>query len=145
MAMARKSARVTKRKWPYGLCSLQCNNDLVFCKGCGVWHHAKCDRLSVNDLWVLHRLTDNYLCLSCTRVSGVYDFPGALKRLEDASRLGTLESAIKMERIFLRGTSSMRMRADDLQFGTRTLDVVMQHILRNFGMFQVLSSKFYVS
>ena len=143
--MARKSARVTKRKWPCGSCGLQCNDDSVFCEGCGVWHHAKCERLAVNDLRVLHRLTEDYLCSSCTHVSGVYDFPGALTRLEDAARLGMLESAAKMERIFLRGTPPVRMRADEMQFGTRTLDVVAQHILRNFGEFQFLSFNSYVA
>ena len=147
MALPRKSARVTKRKWACGSCGLQCNDDSVFCECCRVWHHAKCERLSANDLRVLHRLTEDYLCLSCTHLSGVYDFPGALKRLEDAARVGTLEAAVKMENIFLRCTPPVRMRADEQQFGTRTLDAVAQHILRNFGKYSkssVLPFKYYL-
>ena len=65
---ARKSTRVNKGKWPCGTCGHQCIDNSVFCEGCGVWHHAKCDRLSKTDLGTLKGLTEDYLCSSCTHV-----------------------------------------------------------------------------
>ena len=44
-----------------------------------------------------------------------------------------LEGAVEIESIFLRGTPPVRMRAEEVQIGTRTLDVVAQNILRNVG------------
>ena len=59
--MARKSTRVNKRKWPCGTCGLQCNDNTVLCEGCGVWHHAKCERLSQNHLSTLKGLKIIYV------------------------------------------------------------------------------------
>jgi hypothetical protein len=91
----------------------------VFCEGCGVWHHAKCERLSAKDLTTLNQLTDDYLCSSCADdVGGGYDFTGALRRLENASKLGMLETTVKMEKIFLRKTPLAQVKAEEILFGT---------------------------
>jgi hypothetical protein len=44
---------------------------------------------------------EDYLCSSCTHVCGSYNFSAALDRLEIASKLGMLESAVKMEQILM--------------------------------------------
>lgn len=131
---SRKSARVNRRKWPCGTCGLQCNDDSVFCEGCGVWHHAKCERLSAKDLTTLNQLTDDYLCSSCADdVGGGYDFAAALRRLENASKLGMLETTVKMEQIFLRKTPLAQVKAEEILFGTSTLDIIAREILRRVG------------
>ena len=130
----RKSARVITRKWPCGTCGLQCNDDSVFCEGCGVWHHAKCERLSAKDLSTLNRLPDDYLCSSCANdVGGGYDFAGALRRLENASNLGMLETTVKMEQILLRKTPLAQVKAEEIRFGKHTVDVAAQEILTRVG------------
>ena len=135
MPVARKSTRVNKRKWPCGRCGLQCNDNTVFCEGCGVWYHVKCDGLSQTDLRSLKRLTEDYLCSSCTHVRGNYDFSATLRRLEIASKLGMLETAVEMERIFLCNTPGRTTNTEELKFGTSQLDIVAQAILRRTGEF----------
>ena len=131
----RKSTRVNRRKWPCGTCGLQSNDNSVFCEGCRAWHHAKCERLSLRDLTVLNRLTEDYLCHSCTHGNGSFDFYGALQLLENASKLGTLETAVKVELIFLRNTPLPQMKAEELLFGTSTPDIVSRDILKRLGKF----------
>ncbi len=131
----RKSARVNRRKWPCGTCGQQCNDNSVFCEGCRAWHHAKCDCLSLKDLSTFNRLMEDYLCHSCTHVNGSFDFRGALQRLENASKLGMLATAVKMESIFLRNTPLSQVKAEELLFGTSTLDVVARDILKRVGKF----------
>ena len=131
----RKSTRVNRRKWPCGTCGLQCNDNLVFCEGCHAWHHAKCDSLSLKDLTVLNRLTEDYLCHSCTHKNGSFDFHQALQRLENASKLGTLETAAKVERIFLRNTPLPQRKAEELLFGRSSPDLVARDILKRLGKF----------
>lgn len=135
----RKSARSNRGKWPCGTCSLQCNNNSVFCEGCRVWYHAKCDRLPLKDLATLNRLTEDYLCHSCTHVNGCFDFRGALQRLENASKLGMLASTVKMERIFLRNTPLLQVKSEEILFGKSTLDVVARDILKGVGKFDFLN------
>ena len=130
---SRKSVRVSKRKWPCGACGVQCIYNSVFCEKCATWYHAKCDHLSASDLSTMHRLTEDYLCLSCTHVCGLYDFPEALKRLENASKREMLESAVKMERIFMRNTPYVKAKAEEAQFEI-SIDSVAQAVLRRVGM-----------
>ena len=134
MASRKSARRVITRKWPCGTCGLQCNDDSVFCECCGVWRHAKCERLSAKDLSTLNRLPDDYLCSSCANdVGGGYDFAGALRRLENASNLGTLETTVKMEQILLRKTPLAQVNAEEIVFGKHNLDVVAREILRRVG------------
>ena len=112
----------------------ECNDDSVFCEGCGVWHHAKCERLSAKDLSTLNRLPDDYLCSSCANdVGGGYDFAGALRRLENASNLGMLETTVKMEQILLRKTPLAQVKAEEIRFGKHKVDVAAQEILTRVG------------
>ena len=129
---SRKSVRVSKREWPCGACGIQCIDNSVFCEKCATWYHDKCERLSVSDLSTMHRLTEDYLCSFCTHVYGIYDFPAALKRLENASKRGMLESAVRMEHIFMRNTPYVETKAKEEQFGTG-IDPVAQDILRRVG------------
>jgi hypothetical protein len=76
---------------------------------------------------------EDYLCSSCTHVRGSYNFSAALDRLEIASKLGMLESAVKMEQILMRNTPPRTTNAEELQFGTSRLDIVAQDILRKAG------------
>jgi hypothetical protein len=99
-----------------------------------VWHHSKCECLSAKDLSTLNRLPDDYLCSSCANdVGGGYDFAGALRRLENASNLGTLETTVKMEQILLRKTPLAQVNAEEIVFGKHNLDVVAREILRRVG------------
>ena len=100
--MVRKSTRTLKRKWPCGTCSLQCNDNSIFCEGCQMWYHSRCENLSLRDLKVLQDLSEDYLCSSCTHVGGIFDFENALQRLTSATRVGRLESTATEENIFLR-------------------------------------------
>jgi hypothetical protein len=60
---------------------------------------------------------EDYLCSSCTHVRGSYNFSAALDRLEIASKLGMLESAVKMEQILMRNTPPRTTNAEELQLG----------------------------
>ena len=73
--------------------------------------------------------------LQCTHVRGNYHFSAALHRLEIASKLGVLESAVEMERIFLRNTPGRTTNTEELKFGTSRLDTVAQDLLRRTGEF----------
>jgi tRNA U34 5-methylaminomethyl-2-thiouridine-forming methyltransferase MnmC len=66
-------------------------------------------------------------------VGGGYDFTGALRRLENASKLGMLETTVKMEKISLRKTPLAQVKAEEILFGTSTLDIIAQEILRRVG------------
>ena len=132
--MVRKSTRQIKRKWPCGTCDLQCNDESIFCEGCRMWYHAECDNLSVSDLKALQDLTEDYLCSSCTHVNGVFDYENAQQRLTSATCVGMLETAVKLENIFL-STPAIQPRTVELEFGTRTSDAVAKNILKNAGKF----------
>ena len=129
---SRKSIRVSKRKWPCGACGIQCIDNAVFCEKCATWYHAKCEGLSASNLSIMHRLTEDYLCSCCTHVRGIYDFPAALKRLENASRREMLESGVKMEHILMRNTPHVKAKAEEQQFGIG-IDAVAHDILRQVG------------
>ena len=100
-----------------------------------MWYHAKCDNLSASDLKALHYLTEDYIRSSCTHVGGVFDFGNALLRLETATRVGMLESAIQLETTLLRNTPAIQARTNELLFGTKTVDVVAHDILNKTGEF----------
>ena len=132
--MARKSARCGKGKWRCGTCALQCNDNAVFCEGCNLWQHAICEGLSKKQLSVLNTLTEEYLCSRCTHVRGGYNFTTALERLSKACMAGTLESAIKMEIIFMRvQPAKMCASVKDVLLGNRTPDLVAQELLQTTG------------
>ena len=96
--MVRKSARSAKSKWPCGSCGLQCNDEVILCDDCGSWYHAECECLSAKDFKVLRHLGEEYLCSSCTQTSGgQFDYTKALQRLQNASHIGMLESAVALE------------------------------------------------
>ena len=74
------------------------------------------------------------MCSSCADdVGGGYDFAGALRRLENASNLGMLETTVKMEQILLRKTPLTQVKPEEILFGTSTLDVIAREILRRVG------------
>ena len=131
--MARKSSRVNNRKWPCGNCSFQCNANSFPCEDCGRWHHSKCEELSMNNVRTLHRLTEGYLCSSCTHNRGSYDFPAALLRLRNASRQGSLKTAVIMEQIFLRGTLPVEVGVTEKVFKSCAIDAVANEILKHAG------------
>ena len=95
----------------------------VFCEGCHTWHHVKCDSLSLKDSTVLNRLTEEYLSYS-------------FQRLENASKLGTLDTAAKVEHIFLRNTPLPQMKAEELLFGRSSPDIIARDILKRLGKFR---------
>ena len=82
--------------------------------------------LSLRDLKVLQDLSEDYLCLTCTHVGGIFDFENALQRLE---------SAATVENIFLQSTPVNQTRVVELQFGTWALDTVAENILKKAGKF----------
>ena len=132
--MVRKSARSAKSKWPCGSCGLQCNDEAILCDDCGSWYHAECECLSAKDFKVLRHLGEEYLCSSCTQTSGgQFDYTKALQRLQNASHIGMLESAVALERILLRNTEGVKARSNELQLGKRKVDVVASEILKKFG------------
>ena len=59
----------------------------------------------------------------------------ALLRLETATRVGMLESAVQLETILLRNTPAIQARTNELLFGTKTVDVVAHDILNKTGEF----------
>lgn len=133
-----KSTSQIKRKWPCGTCSFQCNDESIFCEGCKMWHHAQCDNLSVRDLKALQDLTEDYLSSTCTHAgAGVFDYENALQRLTSATYVGMLESAVKLEKIFLRNTPAIPSRTVELEFGTQSVDAVAKNILKNAGEFNL--------
>lgn len=102
---------------------------------CQIWYHSHCENLSLRDLKILQDLTEDYLCLSCTRVGDVFDFQNALQRLTSVTRVGRLESAAKVENILLRGIPSVQTRTVKLQFRTCVLDTIAENILKKTGKF----------
>ena len=82
-------------------------------------------------------LTEDYLCSSCTHVNGVFDYENAQQRLTSATCVGMLETAVKLENIFL-STPAIQPRTVELEFGTRTSDAVAKNILKNAGKLNFL-------
>ena len=94
--------RAPKRKWPCGGCSIQCNDDSICCGKCERWFHATCEKLTKEHMKLLQNLPEECVCSFCTKNGESFDFKRGLKRLEDASRAKTLDTAVKLERILLR-------------------------------------------
>ena len=101
LKMVRKSARGAKSKWPCGNCGFHCNNDAIFCEDCGQWYHVKCENLSSKDFTVLQKLTEEYLCSSCTHTGRQFSYDRALLCLRVSVSNAMLESGVKLESILL--------------------------------------------
>ena len=88
----------------------------------------------MTDLKVLQKLPQDYLCSSCVKDGDHFDFARALQRLEIASSLGMLDSAVKLEQLLLRNATSVEARSEELLFDSNhAIDNVAQSILNNFG------------
>ena len=131
--MVRKSTRGAKCKGPCGACGFQCNDDAILWEDCGLWYHGKCENLPANDFKVLRRLTEDYLCSSCTHTRGRFDYNKALLRLCNSERNELLESGVKLETVLLRNTRAVQARTDELPFGHNIEDTVANDILEKAG------------
>ena len=54
-------------RFPCGSCNKPCksNQKAIFCDGCSIWFHAKCQNLSDDQYFQLGSSTDEWLCSAC--------------------------------------------------------------------------------
>ena len=101
--MPKKSGKANR--WPCGQCKLSCKTDCVCCESCNVWFHAKCERLSANEMSTLSDNSVYFICTNCCKNDqGNFDYDAALMRLYSSAQKSASEfdAAAKSEQVAAR-------------------------------------------
>ena len=125
--------------FPCGDCGGNCITDVICCDNCENWFHYKCQNLLKKHITGIRSKKNSfcdYICTSCTKNAACnFDFKKSIKRLENYSTFGHLETGARMERILLRHTDSKPLSSRlDFTFSARSLlspDRVSKMILEN--------------
>ena len=98
-----------------------------------MWYHAECQKLTTQELALLQKIPQDYLCLSCVKHGDEFDYIKLLYRLQMANNGDMLEKAVKLEEIFLRDTPVFPTRIQEPMISEGRVDMVALNIIRKYG------------
>lgn len=109
-----------KRNYPCGKCQKNCVSSMcVLCGKCDKWFHAHCEGLSQPKMQEMKEIPQDFTCTGCSTSWGVFDFSASVGRLGAAAKNGlqSLQSAVDMELIILRGRKPFKIELGPINYG----------------------------
>lgn len=130
--------RISKRtQYPCG--SQDCevpSRPAVFCSECSLWFHANCQHLTDAQMYVLeNRVSQDYICSSCSQQDGQLDYYSSLRRLEFPTRgsISSLRSAVILEGILLRSLPLRIPTNENVDIRNVKIDYLTQTLIDQLG------------